>query len=307
MYFFLLSRGKLKIHELAQEIEVSERNIRRYRDELEMAGIKIDSETGKYGGYQLVNDNLLLELNIDDYEFHSLLLVDKLLKDTKHIASNDISTLLEKISILKKEQNFSKEEFSNHMTKVVLSNSDRRTERKMLMDIHSASLFKKKIIIKYTSLTTGITERTVHPYATYQYKGDMYFVGYCELKNELRDFKMSRICEYEILAMTFKIDNKFDLVAYMKNSLGIYKGKEYKVKLRIQNPIAQTIKEKIWVENQSINDVGDGVILYEARMRGLEEIKTWILGMGSCVEVLGSDELVCEIKNEINKMSKIYL
>ena len=52
-----------KIHSilsLSEELEVSERMIRQYKQELEQAGIYLKSFTGKYGGYQLdVNNNFL--------------------------------------------------------------------------------------------------------------------------------------------------------------------------------------------------------------------------------------------------------
>ena len=43
-----------------------------------------------------------------------------------------------------------------------------------------------------------------------------------------------------------------------------------------------------------------------ARMHGLAEIKSWILSMGSMVEVLGPIELVKVIREEIVKMKDIY-
>lgn len=54
----LLSTGKkYGIAELAQIIEVTPRMIRSYKNEIEMAGIYIDSIKGPYGGYVL-NQNL---------------------------------------------------------------------------------------------------------------------------------------------------------------------------------------------------------------------------------------------------------
>ena len=41
------------IASLSQELEVSQRMIREYKQELEQAGIYLKSYTGKYGGYQL--------------------------------------------------------------------------------------------------------------------------------------------------------------------------------------------------------------------------------------------------------------
>ena len=50
----LLNSGrKYHISELSKKLEVSERMIRQYKDELEIAGIYIDTIKGRYGGYVL--------------------------------------------------------------------------------------------------------------------------------------------------------------------------------------------------------------------------------------------------------------
>ena len=54
----LLQNGKkYSIKELSEKIEVSERMIRKYKDELEYAGVYIETIRGPYGGYVL-NQNI---------------------------------------------------------------------------------------------------------------------------------------------------------------------------------------------------------------------------------------------------------
>lgn len=61
----LLQNGrKYSIKELAEEIEVSPRMIREYKNELELAGIFIESIRGPYGGYYL-NQDIKLPENIN--------------------------------------------------------------------------------------------------------------------------------------------------------------------------------------------------------------------------------------------------
>ena len=305
MYLILQGKPKCKISELAQELEVDGRTIRRYRDALEQAGIFIDSKSGKNGGYSLYSDNYLLGLNITDSEFNSLQLVEKQLNDSFHIASKDISMLINKIKTVLEKRNISSSGFDNHMEKVAISNIDRKIERKAMMDIHVASLTRNKLQITYVSLGSGESQRVVHPYATFQYKNDMYFMGYCEKRNKILDFKICRIKEYLALDEKFQKSEDFDLRKSMENCFGIYKDKETNVKLKIKYPLAGIVKEKIWVENQKIQEV-EGGIIFKARVKGKTELKSWILGMGSNVEVLGSKELRQEIEEEISKMKSLY-
>ena len=53
MFEYLSTGRKYSISELAERLEVSPRMIRVYKDELEKAGIYIDTVRGPYGGYIL--------------------------------------------------------------------------------------------------------------------------------------------------------------------------------------------------------------------------------------------------------------
>lgn len=65
MLLRLLQNGKkYSIKELAEKIEVSPRMIRQYKNELEYAGIYIESIRGPYGGYYL-NQNVKLPENMN--------------------------------------------------------------------------------------------------------------------------------------------------------------------------------------------------------------------------------------------------
>lgn len=126
------------ISSLANKLEVSERMIRQYKLELEMAGIYLKSYTGKYGGYQLNEYNKFLKLGDE---------------------------VKEKIYIVMK----------------------------------NAILNKNKVKIKYCTHESQIKERIIHPAELFSYMNKWYIVAFCELKNDIRSFKLDNIKEYEVL------------------------------------------------------------------------------------------------------------
>lgn len=309
LYLILQSKGKVKIKELAEELEVDERTIRRYKDELEQANIYIDSEPGRYGGYYLYNDNYLMGLTLSQEEYLALMMINEELSRSNHVVSRDYNSAIEKISVVYNvhHHNSTGTNFSNYTVKKSKSNVNISEERKKLIDIHAAALTRNKVKIKYYSLSSGLSERIVHPYATIQYKGDLYFAGYCEKRQEIRDFKLCRIREYTVLDSKFPKNDNFNLEEYMKNCIGIIKDEKIDLKIQIFFPMAQIVKEKIFVDNQKITEYKDeGYIIYEATMEGLEEIKSWILSMGSYAKVLEPKFLQDEIKDEIKKIINIY-
>jgi predicted DNA-binding transcriptional regulator YafY len=76
-----------------------------------------------------------------------------------------------------------------------------------------------------------------------------------------------------------------------------------KVILKIRHPMSQIIKEKIWSENQVIKEISeDKSIIFEAKLQGEVEIISWILSMGTDVEVIEPIELKNKIKEILEKM-----
>lgn len=60
------------------------------------------------------------------------------------------------------------------------------------------------------------------------------------------------------------------------------------------------IKERIWADNQTLEDQADGSAILRFSAAGREEIKSWVLGLGASVRVLDSEELLGLVKDELN-------
>lgn len=126
------------IASLSQELEVSERMIREYKQELEQAGIYLKSYTGKYGGYQL-------------YQNESFLKIDDIVKE------------------------------------------------KMYLVMKKAIYNKNKVKIDFYSVNSGLTSRIIHPAELFNYLDKWYIAAFCELRNEIRLFKLDDIKNYIVL------------------------------------------------------------------------------------------------------------
>lgn len=301
MLILLKSRGKMKINDIARELEVSERQVRRYKNDLEQAGIYIKYTSGKYGGYEYDEKDYLLELDLTEEENSVLLMALEQLKYDNFIGYKDFELIVDKINFLKETGNNKSVANVKYFVKNIKVNCNYEREKKIWIDINAAIITRNKIKIKYNSLNTGEKERIVRPYAVFQYKGSMYFVGYCELRQKIRDFKISRIMSYEILGEKFERTYNFNFKEYMQDCFGIFKDEEIELKLKIKYPMSQIVKEKIWSDNQEIIDIEDKSIIFKAKLRGITEIKSWILSMGQSVEVIAPSSLRRNIENEIEK------
>lgn len=305
MVMLLQNNGKMKIEEIARELEVSNRQVQEYKSELEQAGIFINSQSGKYGGYSIAPGSRYLSIPVRDMDLSILDRVSDFLTKSNNMYSDEYKNSINRI-----KSNFKKREYIDEQVKYFYiypgSSVNKEKEIKLCEQISDAYSMKKKIGIGYKSIKSGESERVLHPYGIYNYEGDTYLIAYCEKRKEVRDFKLCRISKLNIVDEKYKIDEKFDIHEYTKNSIGNFKGEELDIHLIIREPFSTIVSEKRWSSKQSIKELSDGSIDFKARMMGYEQIKSWILGMGPSVTVLEPQKLVDDVKEDIKKMMSTY-
>ena len=311
MLVLLRAKQQMKIGEIAEILEVNNRMVQIYRDDLEKAGIIIESKPGRYGGYSLPKTyDSLLNLNLNPEEVMALNMAYKQLEESGFIYANELSVAYNKLmASLQVNKHYQGDvndyQFVSKSSPAALSNNQ---EREHCKKIHASLIQKKQIHINYYSLLNDEhQERTVSPYALYEYRNSLYLTGFCHLRQEIRDFKISRIKSLATTDDYFVMPSDFSLKDYMTNCLGIFKDTTQKVVLKIRHPMSQIIREKIWSDNQVITDIpNEKAILFEAHLQGEIEIISWILSMGSDVEVIEPIDLKVKIREKLEKMIKNF-
>lgn len=305
MVKLLNKNGPMKVKDLARELEVSERMIKTYKEDLEKGGFYISSKRGPDGGYYLDMPLELSFIGITKEEIDSLKMVNELIKskDYPHAPVFDKFTykILNYTSGLEEIKFFSKN--------VVRPNLVKEKELKAWEIINKAIKERRKLEIKYKPLenkSDSEKNRIVHPYGVFEYDLAVYFFGYCELRKDLRYFKLSRIQAISILEEKFKVDKTININEKLNSSFGIINDELVKFKVEISYPFSQLVKEKGFSKDYSITDIGEDKIIYEAEMAGYKEIKSWILSMGKYARVIEPIELKEEIKKDIEYLNKIY-
>lgn len=181
MLQYLENGRKYSIKELAEKLEVSERMVRFYKEELEKAGVYIDTMMGPYGGYILnkkidIPDCLFTE---DDFKFLNELKVEAEKEDELKTIANKIQTMYIKYPREK------------------LSIPDEL--RKNFNLLNRAIRDKKRVKILYNSTSSGERYRIIRPYNISSYENIWSCAAYCEIHESLRHFNISKILEVEIL------------------------------------------------------------------------------------------------------------
>lgn len=183
----LLQTGKkFTIKELSKKLEVSERMIRIYKEDLEKAGIYVDTIMGPYGGYVL---NQAVKLPARKFKTKDFKLLDQYIKEEKNEKrKNDLIMLQDKIRGVyigsKKEAN-------------ELNLKDENLKKFNLLT--RAIREKRKVKINYYSYGKGENERIICPAEMFLFQDGWYLAAFCELKKDIRHFELRRILNYELL------------------------------------------------------------------------------------------------------------
>ena len=183
MLQYLENGRKYNIKELSEKLEVSERMIRVYKEELEKAGIYIDTIMGPYGGYVL-NQSVkvpIRKFTKEEYDFLHNLKVKEEDKDTLDIITNKIHSLsLDSNEIELKDETKNK---YNILTRAIKE--------------------KRKVKINYYSFTDGNQDRVIHPLDMFLYNSGWGCAAFCEKRKDLRHFELKRINSLELLDEKF--------------------------------------------------------------------------------------------------------
>ncbi|MDH2879774.1 helix-turn-helix transcriptional regulator [Bacillus cytotoxicus] len=303
MIELLYARGKMKISELAEELEVKERMIRIYRDELEKAGIFIESERGRDGGYYISNTSLFPIKNMSQKELNALAFaVEQLVSKENAIYSDDAQIALDKLNALSNLE--MDRERHLYFVKRSKPNYEFSDENKKYLQLQEALRTKRKVRIQYEKRSGEKSERIIEPYGFVHYDEFFYCIAMCNNNNDTRMFKLSRMKDIQTLYETYNIPKGFDIKSELPN-LGIMK-EPLEVELLIYPPFAISVPESIWGENQKIEYNADKSIRFRATMSGKESIKKWILGMGANVKIVEPKNLRGEIVEESKKLLELY-
>lgn len=193
-----------KIHnmkDIAEKIEISPRMVKQYKNELEQAGIYIESKRGINGGYSLNKELNNIDIGLTYQELIKLKEIEQYFNENQ-----DFKKVIDKII----------ESYEKNINEADLKKINRIQElgkinlKDTYLSLRKAINRKNKVKIKYYSNDFGSNDRVIHPAEMFYYLEEWYVAAFCEKRNDIRLFKLNDIQEYEIL------DDKYEKFEFKK-------------------------------------------------------------------------------------------
>ena len=182
--------------------------------------------------------------------------------------------------------------------------------------IHNAISENKKIKFQYFQWNVKKEMELRHNGAFYHISPwglswddeNYYMVGYDSDAQTIKHYRVDKMLKIQ---MTDEMREgkehfkKLDMAEYSKKSFGMFGGSEQKVKLLVNNYLAGVIIDRFGKDIMMIpTDKDHFTVNVDVHVSG--HFLGWIISLGEGVKILGPDEVVDQMRNEIERLSKQY-
>lgn len=307
-------RYGVTLKELAAEMQVSEKTIRRDLETFMVAGFPLTETLGEFGRkkWHLDGDKVQPGIAFAFDEALALYLGRHLLEPLagtpfwegaqrafKKVRASLSETALkhvEKFTDMFRQTSFGRHDYSKKaevIDRLMIGIEDRRA-----------------VFITYQSLrATEPVTYDIYPYGLAYHRGSLYLVGRNPQREQVCHWKVDRVEKAEIDEFRFQRPADFDLQQHLAGSFGIYHGDgdaSVCVRVRFSPAVARYVEESQWHASQKLTKQRDGSLLAEFCLDETEEVKRWIMSFGQQAEVLEPGQLRQEILAELQSLLVAY-
>lgn len=285
----LQSKKIVKAQELADRFDCSLRTIYRDIRTLEASGVPIYSEAGV--GYALMEGYRLPPVMFTREEVSSFIAAEKLMqKFTDPSLGNHYASAMYKLkSVLRSND---KDWLSNIESRVVMQTAEpmfNDNSPNTLALLFESIAEKKQILLSYKTFDKEeVTQRNIEPVGVFHDHNNWYFLGYCHLRKDYRQFRTDRIQAIKKTDCDFTIQHD-SLETYLNKAETI---PTTKVRILIEKKIARyLVTEKKYHGFVSEKEV-DGKIEMTFMSNSVDNgFPRWFLMFGDYATILEPESL----------------
>jgi len=306
-------RTGVTIHELAKQVKVSTRTIRRDLQALQEAGFAVydegeENETKKWRLDAMPFRAVQEGLSVADVAalYLSRSVVESLsgwpLADELRGAFAKIDNAL----------NPRMREFLSTLPQVISTKAGPRAalSSARLVDItrrlFDAARDRRVVEMRYFSARSNRAKvYAVQPYRLALAQGGVYLIGWVPAYDEFRTFAADRIERLSVTEETFKKTRELP-DALFGSSMGVFWGEPEPIEVVFDAEVAPFVRGRVWHDSQKTEELPDGRLRMTLDVSIDWALRSWILGFGANVKVLAPKALAVTLADEMRKMLLVY-
>ncbi|MCO7125364.1 YafY family transcriptional regulator [Sporolactobacillus shoreicorticis] len=288
----LLDKKKVTAKELASEFEVSVRTIHRDLELLSASGIPIYTDRGKGGGIRLLENFVLNKSLLSEQEQNEVLMS---LQSLSALNVPNTDRVLNKLSAFfnKQSANWIAIDFSQW------GSSD--DEQRKFTELKAAILKHQLVTFDYFSSYSEKTQRKAEPLKIIFKGQNWYLYGYCQLKQDFRLFKITRMKNLNTLGQIFEREVPNDIWSKFKSD----QVPKVTLKIEFDEAVAYRIYDEF--DPTCIRKHEDGNFTVTVTFPESEWVYGYILSYGRHAEVLEPKHIRKFIKTRFKEGLNRYL
>lgn len=298
----LQSKKIVKAQELADRFDCSLRTIYRDIRTLEASGVPIYSEAGV--GYALMDGYRLPPVMFTREEVSSFIAAEKLMQKftDPSLGSHYASAMYKLKSVLRGTD---KDWLSNIESKVLMQTQEplfHDSSPNTLALLFESIAEKKQILLSYKTIEAEqASNRNIEPVGVFHDHNNWYFLGYCHLRQDYRQFRTDRIQGIQKTDLEFTIEHD-SLETYLVKSETI---PTTKVRILVSKKILTHLRHEQKYHGYVSEREVDGQIEMTFMSRNVQDhFSRWLLMFGDYATIIEPESLKARILELIEAYKK---
>lgn len=288
------------------EITADRKSIYTDLRDLEVLGIEVEGEpVGKGYHYHVVNR---------PFELPELKLLVDAIQSSKFITERKSNTLIRKL-----EKLVSRYEAMKLQRQVYVSGRIKAMNESIYYTvdaIHNAISENRKIRFQYyqwnvkkeMELRHGGAYYCISPWGLSWDNQNYYLIGYDSNAGLIKHYRVDKMLHVQMTAEEREgkdLFKKLDMVDYAKKSFSMFGGKEQDVKLRVDDSLAGVIIDRFGKDVMMIPS-DKGYFTVNVKVHVSKQFLGWVFSLGDKIKLVGPDEVVTQMKQEIERLVQQY-
>jgi|LNFM01.1.fsa_nt_gb predicted DNA-binding transcriptional regulator YafY len=301
----------VRIDDLARELDVTPRSVRRDLKALQGAEIELESVDNEgERRVRLARTGKSTEpIRMTRFQRYSLAAVRRafdVLEGTPF--HDDLSQLFAKLAQGNAaDPNAANEGLAERFVYIPDAPKNYKKFKDQLYEIYDGVLRSLTLSFLYDGGTT-MGMRRLEPYCLVLYRNGLYLVGKDVAKKEFRTFAVERMRRVRALPQApFTRDPMFDPSKLFDGAFGLIAGGErHKVVVEFEARVATWIEEREWHPSQKVTRQVDGGVTIEFDVALSEELVSWVLRWGASARVIEPAGLIERVRNQFLRAAAQY-
>lgn len=308
----------LTLYELAENLKVTPRTMRRYMRELGRE-FELESVEDRPGGalrWRLRSSELPRKVELRRTQAYSLLAARRIFEGLRGTALYDeIDMATTKLLSLAQRPgrgpNAGRADvrLEDRFLYLPFTPKDYAQKTDELDDLFQAVSDLRPLTLRYRGAGKAKEERiTVHPYAMVMHRDSIYCVGYHVDRKQIRTFVLDRMRDTQASATDrFELPDSFNVDDYFQGEFGIWKAdKKHQVVIEFDAHAAEYIRMRRIHPSQRLELLAGGTLRLSMEVGNLTQLTSWVLEWGKRAKVIGPPELVRLVREELAQALAAY-